>query len=237
MKKLLFTLAATATVFLGVLSYYLLSSQQNEVENPLDSLPIMTPIGDDIDSDVLDQQLLILVNIYNKIPDYFRPDLTAVGDVTIASIVVNDLIEMRDAATRDGIKLYIASAYRTAAEQEIIFNETVASYIAQGYTEQLAAGMVARPGYSEHQTGLAIDFSGGENQDAMQDWLRQNSYKYGFIERYPAGGRSKTGYNYEPWHYRYVGKEHARAIFAQGIVLEEYLDPTVTDKCRGAPGD
>jgi len=108
----------------------------------------------------------------------------------------------------------VGSAYRTSAEQEQLFKE-------------LGPSVAAQPGYSEHQTGLAFDFSysglSDKETNRMWNWLADNAYKYGFILRYPKGKEDITGFAYEPWHYRYVGKQAAKAIYEKGLVLEEYL--------------
>ena len=95
-----------------------------------------------------------------------------------------------------------------------------------------AGKWVAVPGTSEHQTGLALDIISSSYQvldrdqenTAEQRWLMENSYKYGFILRYPSDKSEITGINYEPWHYRYVGKEAAKEIYEKGLCLEEYLE-------------
>ena len=107
--------------------------------------------------------------------------------------------------------------------------------IAQGYSPSdariEAAKAVAIPGTSEHQLGLAVDIvdlryqvlDAGQEDTATQQWLMQNSWKYGFILRYPNDKTAVTGIIYEPWHYRYVGRENAKAIYESGLCLEEYL--------------
>jgi len=229
-KPVIPTLLAASVVLLGIIVYGLVfvgdtnPSNTKEKAFSLDLLPKEVAADDNpVSSDVMERLILILVNKSNRLPDDFEVDLTSVGDARVASILLNDLIEMRNAATSDGVSLFITSGYRTAEEQEYIFNVTVANFVNQGYSEYLARDMAALPGYSEHQTGLAIDFSGGDNQDAMWTWLFNNAYRFGFIQRYPEGGRRATDYQYEPWHYRYVGKEHAKKIFELGVTLEEYL--------------
>ena len=84
---------------------------------------------------------------------------------------------------------------------------------------------VQKPGYSEHETGLAIDFSNPSNpedNEPMWEWLNANSYKYGFILRYPKGKENVTGYNFEPWHFRFVGLKLAKYLFKNDLTLEEY---------------
>jgi len=176
----------------------------SQLANPDDEI---TPLKDD------STDILMLVNNDNKLPDNYEPDLTTEG-APMAIVIFDSFREMRITAREENIFLMVASAYRNANEQERLFNE-------------LGSSIAARPGYSEHQTGLAIDFSYGgltqEETNKMWDWLAKNAYKYGFILRYPDGREDITGFAYEPWHYRYVGKEHAKAIYEQGLVLEEYL--------------
>ena len=180
------------------------ASPDDEIAAPQDEITAPQEASTDI---------LILVNNDNKLPNNYDPDLTTSG-APMANIVRDGFGEMRTAAREDNITLLIASAYRSADEQERLLNE-------------LGSSIAARPGYSEHQTGLAIDFSYGgltqEETNRMWAWLAKNAYKYGFILRYPEGREDITGFAYEPWHYRYVGKEHAKAIYEQDLVLEEYL--------------
>ena len=126
---------------------------------------------------------------------------------------------------------YVNSGYRTHQLQQSLMDREIADYISQGYSEEeakeIAEQWVAPPGTSEHQIGLAVDISmedtSDKNASDVWQWLRENSYKYGFILRYPEDKTDITGIGYEPWHYRYVGKEIAEDIYRQGICLEEYL--------------
>lgn len=119
----------------------------------------------------------------------------------------------------------IGSAYRSAATQTDLFNSYVAS---AGYDE--ANMYSAHPGHSEHQTGLAVDISTTSQQCYLDEcfigtsdgqWLADNAYKFGFTLRYPKGKEAITGYNFEPWHYRYVGVALATALHQSGLTLEE----------------
>ena len=121
-------------------------------------------------------------------------------------------------------------------KQRSLFQERTDELVAQGYSKKdartKAATSVARPGTSEHQAGLAVDIVDSSHQilDAtqqdtpVQQWLMENSWKYGFILRYPNDKSSLTGIIYEPWHYRYVGIEAAAEIYEREICLEEYLE-------------
>ncbi|WP_017210305.1 M15 family metallopeptidase [Clostridium beijerinckii] len=140
----------------------------------------------------------------------------------VAGTVVKPLEELVNAAKKDGIILLGNSGYRSYKSQEDIYKNRV---ISQG--KKLADAYVAKPGFSEHQTGLCIDITnksgyfGKGTKEA--DWLAKNCYRFGFIIRYPYGKKSVTGIEYEPWHIRYVGKEAAKYIHDNGITLEEYL--------------
>lgn len=134
-------------------------------------------------------------------------------------------------AAQDGIKLYGVSGYRSYATQKSIYNNNVKT---QG---QASADKVsAQPGFSEHQTGLAIDVSSASAKFALEEtfgttvegkWLVDHAHEAGFIIRYPKGKESITGYSYEPWHIRYVGQEMAKEIYENKWTLEEYFQDAV----------
>lgn len=132
--------------------------------------------------------------------------------------------KMFQAAQADGYQLYVTSGYRGYDEQD----EVYASYLAEG-GEEHALKYAAKPGYSEHQTGRALDiFTPGATTQSFADspvaaWLAAHAHEYGFILRYPKGKENLTGYNYEPWHYRYVGQAAAAEIRRRELTLEEYV--------------
>ena len=124
----------------------------------------------------------------------------------------------------------VASGYRTAKKQRELMDDKVDSFLAQGYSRSEAKSeakkWVADVGYSEHQTGLAVDINAdGVNSPGQQvyAWLADNAWKYGFILRYPEDKTEITKTDYEPWHYRYVGAESAVKIYESGLCLEEYI--------------
>ncbi|MDD6255519.1 MAG: M15 family metallopeptidase [Eubacteriales bacterium] len=134
---------------------------------------------------------------------------------------------MSEDAAKEGLDVVVTTAYRSYDFQTQLFN----SYVAQK-GEEAANKTSARPGESEHQTGLAADLSTSEinyaNSSAFGDtkagkWVAENCWKYGFIIRFPEGMDSITGYSYEPWHIRYVGDTAAKEIHDSGITLEEYI--------------
>ena len=138
------------------------------------------------------------------------------------------LEELFKAAAEDGITLYATSGFRSYSTQKAIFERKL-----DRMDEKQANASVAKPGYSEHQTGLAMDIEGettkgtglteafGESPEGI--WAAEHCAEYGFIIRYPKGKTRITGYIYEPWHLRYVGKEAAAEITELGVTFEEYI--------------
>ena len=132
--------------------------------------------------------------------------------------------QMKADAAKEGLNLFIVSGYRSYEYQKNLYNR----YVARDGKAQ-ADTYSARPGHSEHQTGLAFDICSLETSfenTAEGKWLAANSYKYGFILRYPKGKQPITGYIYEPWHFRYIGVDKATAVYQSGLCLEEYLGIT-----------
>ena len=148
----------------------------------------------------------------------------------------NDLMAMMDACySQTGRDVYVISGHRTYNYQKNNYERQVSVYTNQGYSrseaERLAAEWVAVPGTSEHHLGYAVDIIDTEIWDLVeeqetlkgQQWLMANSWKYGFILRYPKNTKDETGINYEPWHYRYLGKELAKEVYDSGLTLEGYI--------------
>lgn len=178
----------------------------------------------------------LLVNPWNSLPEGFSVQTVTLdsGD-QVDERCYPDLQAMMDACRAEGLSPVICSAYRTQADQESLYQAEVGRQLDTGYSqsdaEAEAGKVVAVPGTSEHQLGLAVDIVDINNQllDASQEhtevqqWLMEHSWEYGFILRYPNEKSEITGIIYEPWHYRYVGKEDAEKIHSQGVCLEEYL--------------
>jgi D-alanyl-D-alanine carboxypeptidase len=131
---------------------------------------------------------------------------------------------MQKAAAKEGLNIYISSGYRSYNRQVTLYNNYVKS---DGVA--LADTYSSRPGHSEHQTGLCFDLNTIDDSfgnTAESAWLEKHAQEYGFIIRFPKGKESYTGYQYEPWHLRYVGVELATKIYESGLSLEEYLGIT-----------
>ena len=179
---------------------------------------------------------LMLVNKYFYLTEDYEPNdlitLTAKYNTgrnsQMRKEAANAFMEMSDAATVDNIVIKNASAYRTYKYQVTLYNNYVER---DGKTA--ADTYSARPGFSEHQTGLATDINkidnSFENTDAFR-WLQKNAYKYGFILRFPKDKEDITGYQYEPWHYRYVGTKVAKQIHDENLTLEEYYAYYIQNK-------
>lgn len=155
---------------------------------------------------------ILIVNKSYPLPKNYNPGVNPEAQAA--------LNQMFEAARSEGLILKVASGFRSYSTQQKLYNNYVkrdGAAAADRYS--------ARPGYSEHQTGLAFDInkaSGSFTGTPECNWLAANAYKYGFILRYPEGKESITGYMYESWHYRYIGIEKAEKIYNSGLTLEEY---------------
>ena len=184
-------------------------------------------------------QLIILVNPWNYIPENYTVELKQIDSLhQVADVAYRDLEEMLVDCAYAGHQPAICSSYRTQEYQEGLFQRKIQRLLeehGEKYSEEelqsIAARSVAIPGTSEHQLGLAVDivdnrnWNLNESQASMptQKWLMDNSWRYGWILRYPNEKSEITGIIYEPWHYRYVGREIAAEIYELGLCLEEYL--------------
>lgn len=173
---------------------------------------------------------LMLVNKFNYLDENYAPDdivkvsmQFAYGDNEIKKEVYEKFRSMYNDAKKEGLYLIITSSYRDYNFQKELWD----SYANQK-GDEWADSVSARAGYSEHQTGYTLDIvtynanmSSFEKTDEFK-WLQDNAYKYGFILRYPKDKEDITGYSYESWHYRYVGKDVATKIKKSGITFDEY---------------
>lgn len=175
-----------------------------------------------LNQDYIPNNLIETDNNENNFHNYEDPYLKP----TVDKVIYPYFLEMQKAATREGINIIVDSGYRSYEYQKIVWN----SFLEKIGLEETKK-CVAPPGASEHQSGLAIDIAYiingiytddiNENQRETQ-WLFNNSYKYGFILRYPKDKEEITEYSFEPWHYRFVGLELAQELYENNITLEEY---------------
>jgi D-alanyl-D-alanine carboxypeptidase len=179
---------------------------------------------------------LRLINNDHLLPHDFTVETTSLGNGhAVDSRIYDALQQMLADAKKEGLSPVICSSYRDMATQERLYNQLVQEHLETGCSQELAeeyaAEWVAVPGSSEHQSGLAVDIVSpsyqildrAQENTKEQKWLMAHCAEYGFILRYPDGKQQITGKEYEPWHYRYVGKEAAKEIMSRGICLEEYL--------------
>lgn len=180
---------------------------------------------------------LVLVNEEHPLAtDYEPPHLVAIdSERSVDSRIAADLQQMMSDGAAQGLDMYVTSAYRSYERQREVFSagmqERLNSGLAPLEAYEDTSTSIAFPGTSEHATGLAVDiiangYSELDEKQAStpeQQWLMAHCWEYGFILRYPQDTGDITGIIYEPWHYRYVGKEAAKEITEQGITLEEYL--------------
>lgn len=180
---------------------------------------------------------LALINKQHPIPDDYDFKLgTFTSGMRCDERVIEDLLLMMQAAKKDGLNLVVRSPYRTSGHQEDNFNNRIKSYMRQGLSYMEAYKATSRvitvPGCSEHEVGLALDITSDTFiplQQGFADteegkWLEEHCHEYGFILRYPSGKEYITGIEYEPWHFRYVGREAAAIINEEELCLEEFWD-------------
>ncbi len=188
-----------------------------------------------------DSRFLILINKENRVSLASKPEqLVKVKDAkkvieldaTAQAALEAMFIEMRAAGFSD---VFVTSAYRSYDYQSYLFNFYIEEEMAKGLSFEAARDKVltysAEPGTSEHQSGLAVDLmtSGMSELDEtfadhpVYDWLTENAWKFGFVLRFPEDKTEITGYSYEPWHYRFVGRRHAYEIHKNRLCLEEYI--------------
>ena len=197
---------------------------------------VVTFVNIGLDKDFYDEPITVekfdetmLVNKYRELPEDYEPeDLTTI-DAAYASdnnqratkVVVDAFMEMAKDAEQQNLHMIANSSYRSYQEQKEIYD-----LYERQYGGQYARDYAALPGFSEHQTGYVIDIANKDHEifDGTGEfqWLKKNAYKYGFILRYPMDKEDITGYAYESWHYRYVGKELAKKVVDSGLTYDEY---------------
>ena len=181
----------------------------------------------------IDDWRLILVNSRNPLPeDSKEPELVYVEGKQFDKRAAGELQEMMKAMKKDGItNIWIQSTYRSIEYQKQLYDNKINEYLSKGATKEQAEALtieyINRPGESEHNLGLAVDFNNVdddfENTKAY-NWLSVNAKDYGFVMRYPEEKADITGIAYEPWHWRYVGKEHSYKMEELDMCLEEYIE-------------
>ena len=179
---------------------------------------------------------LLLVNRWNPMPENYEVELKLLSQgLYVDARIYDDLRAMLAACRKDGLSPLVCSGYRSVETQTRLHNNKITRLLAEGYSQETAKEearrWVAVPGTSEHHTGMAVDIvavsyqklTEQQEKTAEQKWLMEHCWEYGFILRYPTEKSEVTGIGYEPWHYRYVGREAAMAMRDSGLCLEEYI--------------
>ncbi len=252
LRKLLSALLVILLVLTGISIYFTFFGSRNAESEvtaepevtvvPEEPAPTPTPTPEPTIDPALftdTDSLLIVANKKHKLPDGYvpadlvTPDIAQTAACTMRAPAAEAIAEMARAAEADGVYLKISSAYRGEDYQRTLYNGYSANY-----GTETADTISSRPGYSDHQTGLAADFVEGDgslngiNFNASFEttdsgnWLRDHAHEYGFIMRYPKDKQEITGYAYEPWHFRYIGVDYATAIYETDVfyTFEEFFD-------------
>lgn len=176
--------------------------------------------------------LMVLVNKYNQLPhDYAPNDLEKISPLfnTYGLMLRHSariaFEEMCNDALNEGVHLEAISTYRSFYYQWKVYLLNITPYMSLEEYQLIRDKVSARPGHSEHQTGLAVDIN--ELEQSFENtlsgkWLAANAHRYGFILRYPKGKEKITGYDYEPWHFRYIGKEFSQAVIESTLTYDEF---------------
>ena len=210
-------------------------NQENIIENEIANKNVEEVNSKVIDTEKVDisDWKLTLVNYENSLPEDFEPELAYIDKTRQFDVrAINELKEMMNDMKNDGIQnVWVQSSYRSIKRQKELFEKKINLYVSQGKSrqeaEKLALKLVNKPGTSDHNLGLAVDFNYVDysfDDTKGYEWLKENAENYGFILRYPKEKVDITKVNYEPWHWRYVGKENAKKMNELDMCLEEFIE-------------
>lgn len=231
-EELIFALLALPNARIGLLDRYLVwveAHPEDSVEGTVFSVNMDRERGfySQVAQTAAPSDLTALVNKHVALPADYVPELEALGygygSGSLRPEAAQAFRAMADGARAEGVSLRSVSAYRSYASQKVTYN----NYLKR-YRQSLVDTFSARPGHSEHQTGLALDINAASSRAHFEKtsafaWLKAHCAEYGFILRYPKDKQDVTGYRFEPWHYRYVGVDAAKVCMEQGLCYEEYL--------------
>ena len=180
----------------------------------------------------IDDWRVTLANYENILPENFTVKVSNIDSTRqFDSRAIGELTDMMNAMRKAGItNIWVQSAYRSVARQKELYDASVQKYLKQGKTQEEAQKLtdeyINKPGSSDHNLGLAVDFNYVDNKFEKLErfkWLQQHAEEYGFVLRYPKDKENITKIAYESWHWRYVGKEHAQKMNELNMCLEEYV--------------
>ena len=222
-RALFFLLFSVFFIFFGIFTISKHPAAGDQVEQPIPTSGPETEIPWN----------LILVNREYPLPLTFTVSLESVENVRMDSRAASALSDMLTKAREANISLTACSGYRSVKQQKRLYEESISGNIQQGFSEegaqQATQSVMQPPGSSEHHTGLAVDLQSNASplnrsfaETEAYQWLSLHAWEYGFIERYPQFKEEITEISWEPWHYRYVGREFAQYMVEQNLCLEEY---------------
>lgn len=237
-NKFIFTLLTIILILLFIIILIVINSNKknNKTEDlKQNAIEVSTNVDDNTNHEIkeITDWRLILVNIDNALPEDYKIELEDIDQYRqFDARAIQELKKMVESERKSGASgMWVQSGYRSIELQTKVFNEQVQEYINQGKTkeeaEKLTLKIINKPGTSEHNLGLAVDFNYANydfEETTAFKWLKENAEDYGFILRYPKDKVEITKVNYEPWHWRYVGVENAKEINKLGYCLEEYIE-------------
>lgn len=254
MKKIMFIAFALIIAVMLLILSFILSSKDDTAKKTLVSSSLVSTLTSTMTSNAIattttegvdsmppseidNLWAYYLVNEDNPLPSDFEIETAEIYDEReVDKRIAPYLVEMLAAAKADGIHLKVQSAYRSVAYQEMLYEMSIERFMEKDMTREEATAATAKelafPGTSEHNAGLAVDLNTRDSWELTESfentpefkWLKVNSYKYGFILRYPEDKVDITGIIYEPWHYRFIGVHHATKLTESGLCLEEYIE-------------
>ncbi len=231
MKKVVIIIIFMICVIFVVINFNNTIESKNVKNNTVNK--IENEINVEEISKEIDDWRLVLVNYQNTLPKDFEPELRDIDKTRkFDSRAIEFLMSMLQDMKQQGYKnIWPQSTYRSVARQEELFNKKVNSYISLGKSreeaEKLTLKKINKPGTSEHNLGLAVDFNNVNykfEESKEYKWLTENAENYGFVLRYPRDKKDITKVDCEPWHWRYVGEEHAKKMNELNMCLEEYIE-------------
>lgn len=211
----------------------IVTSQNSTASNFLEKQNSIAVNNEEVNKVDITDWKLTLVNYANSLPDDFEPELSYIDKTRqFDARAIEQLKQMMNDMKKDGIQnVWVQSSYRSIKRQQELFNKKVNYYMNQGKSkeeaEKLTLKVINKPGTSDHNLGLAVDFNYVDyafDKTEGYEWLKTNAEEYGFILRYPKEKVDITKVNYEPWHWRYVGKENAIKMNELDMCLEEYIE-------------
>lgn len=206
----------------------IISSRNKDVSKENNTIEVGLPIKKEISD-----WRLKLVNKENPLPQDYEIELSNIDEIRqFDKRAIGELKKMLEDMNLQGVQnIWVQSAYRSIEYQQVLYNNSINKYLNQGKSsseaEELTLEYINKPGESEHNLGLAVDFNDvdeGFEHTKAYEWLKENAKNYGFVLRYPEEKSNITLIEYEPWHWRYVGKENAIKMNDLNMCLEEYIE-------------